>query len=61
MRNGIDHEETRLRIEQWRDEASRMWAIAHESIQRVKQVQDQLVQQSQSQGNTHRVGPWVEE
>jgi hypothetical protein len=58
MRSGIDHEETKKRIEQWRAEAHRMWASAHQLIQRVRPVQDRLIELSQSLQNNHRIAPW---
>jgi hypothetical protein len=56
-----DYIRTTQQIEDWRAEANRMWAGAHNSIQRVGQVQDKLIEQSQTLRTTHRVAPWVEE
>jgi hypothetical protein len=57
---GEDYEHTARKIERWIAEANRMWASAHNSIQRVKEIQDKLIQQSRALGNGHRVAPWAE-
>jgi hypothetical protein len=54
------NEQTKQQIEHWRAEANRMWASAHQSIQRVKEVQDKLNEHRRALGHTHHVAPWVE-
>jgi hypothetical protein len=56
-----DYEHMTRQIDLWISEANRMWAGAQNSIQRLKQVQDKLVQQSQETTCAYRTAPWVEE
>jgi len=56
-----DYVRTTRQIQEWIAQAHRMWASAHQSIQRVKQVQDKLNEHSRTLGCVKRVAPWVDD
>jgi hypothetical protein len=55
-----DYDRTTRQIERWISEANRMWASAQNSIHRVKEIQDKLIEQKRTLGRTPRVALWLE-
>jgi hypothetical protein len=60
--DGMDlkHEEFRRTVEQWFTESRTMYADAYETIKNVRRVQNKLIEQRRTLGDTHRMAPWVE-